>query len=68
MIAGATLGKGVNRGIATLSGSALGLGCYYMVCLISRGDHTTVEPVLLGVITFLSSNIYINLICSIEFH
>lgn len=55
--AGATLGKGLNRGLATFLAGVLGLGSYYMVHSISRGN-TTIEPILLGIIIFLASNIY----------
>ncbi|KAK7261167.1 hypothetical protein RIF29_27472 [Crotalaria pallida] len=48
---GATIGKGLNRGLATLLGGLLGLGCYYIANLISTGD--ILEPILLGTIIFL---------------
>ncbi|RDX86787.1 Aluminum-activated malate transporter 2, partial [Mucuna pruriens] len=49
--AGATLGKGFNRGFATFLAGALGLGSYYMVNSISTGH--IVQPVLLGALIFL---------------
>lgn len=55
--AGATLGKGLNRGLATFLAGVLGLGSYYTVHSISRGN-TIIEPILLGIIIFLASNIY----------
>nr|AQQ72607.1 zinc/iron transporter [Medicago truncatula] len=51
---GATLGKGLNRGLATFLAGVLGLGSYYMVHSISRGN-TTIEPILLGIIIFLAT-------------
>jgi hypothetical protein len=55
--AGATLGKGLNRGFATFLAGVLGLGSYYIVHLISSGN-TIMESILLGIIIFLASNIY----------
>ncbi|TKY48686.1 Aluminum-activated malate transporter 2 [Spatholobus suberectus] len=55
---GATLGKGLNRGFATLLAGALGLGSNYLVNSISTED--TVEPVLLGAIIYLISNVYVS--------
>lgn len=46
---GATLGKGVNRGIATLLGGALGVGAHRLASL--SGDR--IEPVFLGLSVFL---------------
>ncbi|KAJ1384569.1 Aluminum-activated malate transporter [Sesbania bispinosa] len=50
---GATLGKGLNRGLATFLAGALGVGSYYLVYSISRGH--IVEPILIGTVTFLST-------------
>ncbi|KAJ1384567.1 Aluminum-activated malate transporter [Sesbania bispinosa] len=51
--AGATLGKGLNRGLATFLAGALGLGSHYMVTSISRGD--IMEPILLGTVIFVTT-------------
>nr|KYP39387.1 hypothetical protein KK1_039325 [Cajanus cajan] len=51
--AGATLGKGFNRGFATFLAGAMGLGSYYMVNSMSMGH--IVEPILLGALIFLIS-------------
>jgi len=51
--AGATLGKGLNRGFATFLAGALGLGSYYLVHSIST-EHI-VEPILLGTLIYLIS-------------
>ncbi|KAL2331886.1 hypothetical protein Fmac_019467 [Flemingia macrophylla] len=48
---GASLGKGFNRGSATLLASAMGLGSYYMVNSFSTGH--IVEPILFGALIFL---------------
>lgn len=46
---GATLGKGVNRGIATFVAGSLGVGAHHLA--VSSGEK--VEPVLLGISVFL---------------
>ncbi|CAK9138104.1 unnamed protein product [Ilex paraguariensis] len=46
---GATLGKGINRGIATLLAGALGVGAYRVAT--SFGEK--IEPILLGFFVFL---------------
>ncbi|KAL1363771.1 hypothetical protein AAHE18_03G170100 [Arachis hypogaea] len=48
---GATLGKGINRGIATFLAGALGVGTYHLINSISIGH--VVEQILIGIITFL---------------
>lgn len=52
-IAGATLGKGLNRGIATLLAGVLGVGAHHLAAL--AGDKG--EPVLLCLFVFLLGNI-----------
>lgn len=47
-ISGATLGKGANRGIATLLGGALGVGAHRLASF--SGDK--VEPIFLGLSVF----------------
>ncbi|KAI3993585.1 hypothetical protein MKX01_002598 [Papaver californicum] len=46
---GATLGKGLNRAIATFLGGALGIGVHHLANLAGEG----VEPILLGAFVFL---------------
>ncbi|KAF3439469.1 hypothetical protein FNV43_RR17747 [Rhamnella rubrinervis] len=48
---GATLGKGVNRGLATLLAGALGVGAHH---LASLSGHIG-EPILLGLFVFLQA-------------
>ncbi|EOY33297.1 hypothetical protein QUC31_019017 [Theobroma cacao] len=48
---GATLGKGLNRGLATLSGGALAVGAYHLANLSGRIG----EPILLGFFVFLQA-------------
>ncbi|KAL6196239.1 hypothetical protein ACLB2K_031854 [Fragaria x ananassa] len=48
---GATLGKGLNRGLATLVAGALGIGTHH---LASLSGHIG-EPILLGVFVFLQA-------------
>lgn len=47
--AGATLGRGFNRGLATFMAGALGFGAHYLASC--SGDK--VEPILLGLFVFL---------------
>lgn len=49
---GATLGKGLNRGLATLLAGALGVGVHHLASL-SGGIG---EPLLLGFFVFLQGN------------
>lgn len=49
MFSGATLGKGLNRGLATLLAGALGVGAHHLASL--SGDVG--EPILLGFFVFL---------------
>lgn len=46
---GATLGKGVNRGLATLAAGALGLGAHHLANVSGK----TCEPILIGIFVFL---------------
>ncbi|KAL0418358.1 UNVERIFIED_CONTAM: Aluminum-activated malate transporter 8 [Sesamum radiatum] len=46
---GATLGKGLNRGLATLAAGALGLGANHLASVSGK----TWEPVLIGLFVFL---------------
>ncbi|KAI3997596.1 hypothetical protein MKX01_011013 [Papaver californicum] len=46
---GATLGKGLNRAIATFLGGALGIGVHHLANLAGKGG----EPILLGAFVFL---------------
>ncbi|KAF7805752.1 aluminum-activated malate transporter 2-like [Senna tora] len=46
---GATLGKGLNRGLATFLAGALGLGCFYL----AESTGHVVQPILLGVFIFV---------------
>ncbi|XP_062017576.1 aluminum-activated malate transporter 2-like [Rosa rugosa] len=48
---GATLGKGLNRGLATLVAGALGIGAHH---LASLSGHIG-EPILLGIFVFLQA-------------
>ncbi|XP_057953203.1 aluminum-activated malate transporter 2-like [Malania oleifera] len=48
---GATLGKGINRGLATLVAGALGVGAHHLACLCGH----TAEPILLGFFVFLQA-------------
>lgn len=50
---GATLGKCLNRGLATTLAGAMGFGSYYIFDSISSGD-TILEHILLGTMIFLS--------------
>ncbi|XP_054776383.1 aluminum-activated malate transporter 2-like [Prosopis cineraria] len=50
---GATLGKGLNRGLATLLAGALGVGAHYLADLSGR----TIEPVLISFFVFLQATI-----------
>ncbi|XP_027348231.1 aluminum-activated malate transporter 2 [Abrus precatorius] len=50
---GATLGKGLNRTIATLAAGALGVAAHYLASL--SGD--TGEPILIGVFVFIQAAI-----------
>lgn len=59
LISGATLGKGLNRGLATLVAGALGIGAHH---LASLSGHIG-EPILLGVFVFLQGK-YIYLLTS----
>ena len=53
VLSGATLGKGVNRGLATLLAGALGVGAHHLASL--SGDIG--EPILLGLFVFLLGKI-----------
>ncbi|KAL3715979.1 hypothetical protein ACJRO7_007699 [Eucalyptus globulus] len=46
---GATLSKGLNRGFATFSAGALGVGAQHLACLFGEEG----EPIVLGVLVFL---------------
>lgn len=46
---GATLGKGLNRGLATLAAGALGLGAHHLANVSGK----TCEPILIGLFVFL---------------
>ena len=46
---GATLGRGLNRGLATLVAGALGFGAHYLASLAGEKG----EPILLGLSVFL---------------
>ncbi|OWM69041.1 hypothetical protein CDL15_Pgr025228 [Punica granatum] len=48
---GATLSKGVNRGLATLLAGALGVGAHHLACRSGK----TGEPILLGFFVFLQA-------------
>ncbi|XP_019058452.1 PREDICTED: aluminum-activated malate transporter 2-like [Tarenaya hassleriana] len=50
---GATLGKGLNRGVATLFASALGVGAHHIASI----SGPTLEPILLAVFVFLHAAI-----------
>ncbi|XP_054779253.1 aluminum-activated malate transporter 2-like [Prosopis cineraria] len=50
---GATLGKGLNRGLATLLAGALGVGAHYLADLSGQ----TIEPILIGFFVFLQAAI-----------
>lgn len=50
---GATLGKGMNRGLATLLAGALGVGAHYLASLSGQ----TIEPILLSFFVFLQGNL-----------
>ncbi|XP_059311383.1 aluminum-activated malate transporter 2-like [Lycium ferocissimum] len=47
----ATLGKGLNRGMATLLAGALGVGAHYLASATGK----VVEPILLGLFVFLQA-------------
>ncbi|KAI6673993.1 hypothetical protein NL676_001899 [Syzygium grande] len=46
---GATLSKGLNRGFATFSAGAMGVGAQHLACLFGEEG----EPIVLGVLVFL---------------
>ncbi|KAK6776560.1 hypothetical protein RDI58_027561 [Solanum bulbocastanum] len=48
---GATLGKGLNRGMATLLAGALGVGAHYLASATGK----VMEPILLGLFVFLQA-------------
>ncbi|XP_031267791.1 aluminum-activated malate transporter 2-like isoform X1 [Pistacia vera] len=48
---GATLGKGLNRGFATLLGGALSVGAHHLACLSGEIG----EPIMLGFFVFLQA-------------
>ncbi|KAL8029573.1 hypothetical protein ABFX02_14G233200 [Erythranthe guttata] len=48
---GATLGKGLNRGMATLVAGGLGIGAHYLAMVAGK----TCEPILIGVFVFLQA-------------
>ncbi|XP_016510477.1 aluminum-activated malate transporter 2-like [Nicotiana tabacum] len=48
---GATLGKGLNRGMATLLAGALGVGAHYLASATGK----VAEPILLGLFVFLQA-------------
>ena len=52
MVSGATLGKGLNRGLATLLAGALGVGAHHLANLSGQIG----EPILLGFFVFLQGN------------
>lgn len=49
MYLGATLGKGLNRGVATLVAGGLGIGAHRL----ARLSGATVEPILLVMLVFV---------------
>ncbi|KAH6774801.1 aluminum activated malate transporter family protein [Perilla frutescens var. frutescens] len=48
---GATLGKGLNRGLATLAAGALGLAAHHLATVTGK----TCEPILIGLFVFLQA-------------
>ncbi|XP_062083608.1 aluminum-activated malate transporter 2 [Humulus lupulus] len=50
---GATLGKGLNRGLATLAAGALGVGAHHLASLSGQVG----EPILLGIFVFLQATL-----------
>ncbi|KAG8371123.1 hypothetical protein BUALT_Bualt13G0054000 [Buddleja alternifolia] len=48
---GATLGKGLNRGLATFAAGALGLGAHHLASATGK----TCEPILIGLFVFLQA-------------
>lgn len=54
-VLGATLGKGLNRGVATLLAASLGVGAHHLASLSGQIG----EPILIGLFVFLQGeNIY----------
>ena len=49
LLSGATLGRGLNRGLATLTAGGLGIGAHYLADLPGR----TGQPILLGLFVFI---------------
>ena len=54
MYIGATLGKGINRAVATLVAGGLGVGAHHLASL----SGPTIEPILLAVFVFVQGNHY----------
>lgn len=49
LFSGATLGKGLNRGLATFVAGGLGLGAHHLATISGK----TCEPLLIGVFVFI---------------
>lgn len=49
---GGTIGKGLNRGLATLVAAALALGAHHLAILTGK----TSEPYLIGLFVFIQGN------------
>ena len=52
MYIGATLGKGINRAVATLVAGGLGVGAHHLASL----SGPTIEPILLAIFVFVQGN------------
>lgn len=64
MVSGATLGKGLNRGLATLLAGALGVGAHHLASLSGQIG----EPILLGFFVFLQGIITTNTLLKLSFY
>lgn len=54
MLLGATLGKGLNRALATLLAGALGIGAHHLASLSGQIG----EPIVIGFFVFLQGKIF----------
>ena len=55
MFSGATIGKGLNRGLATFIAGALGVGAHYLASMTGKVG----EPIFIGLFVFLQGMLFL---------